>query len=152
MAVVLTEEMLSEMANTLQYLQSRLDETYNFGVSLEEKFDIDLVSNASGIDQDMDGWRNLLQLKLFKLTSIHKVWSTKSCKADVELFNGLCVKISDQIAVKMNECLVIQRYCLTKALFAPSVAAVEASAAADPNRTLRQLCSCPKDRHPLRTV
>ena len=102
MAVFLTEEMLSEMASKLQYLQSRLDETYNFGVNLEEEFDIELVSNMSGVDQDLDGWRNLWHVKICKLISIHKVWSTKSCKVDVELFNGLCVKISDQISVKMQ--------------------------------------------------
>ena len=114
MAVFLTEEMLSGMADTLQYLESRLDETYNFGVSLEEKFDIELVSNASGTDQDLDGWRNLWHVKICKLRSIHKVWSKKSCKADVKVFNGLCGKISDQIAVKMNECLFMQNYCVAK--------------------------------------
>ena len=73
MAVFLTEEMLSEMANTLHYLQSRLDETYNFGVSLEQKFDINLVSNASGMDQDLDGWRTLWQMNIYKLKFIHKI-------------------------------------------------------------------------------
>ena len=103
MAIHLTSQMLSDKAIRLHYLQSRVDETYNFGVSLEERFDIDLVSNVSGVDQYLVGWRNLMDMKICKLVSIHKVWSTKSCKADVELFNGLCVKISDQIAVKINE-------------------------------------------------
>ena len=87
MAVFLTEEMLSGMADTLQYLQSSLDETYNFGVSLEEKFDIELVSNVSGVDQDLDSWRNMWHVKICKLISIHKVWSAKPCKADTEVFN-----------------------------------------------------------------
>ena len=73
MAIHLTNQMLSEMTSKLQYLESRLDETYSFGVSLEEKFDIELVSNASGTDQGLDGWRNLWQLKIGKLKSIHQI-------------------------------------------------------------------------------
>ena len=33
----------------------------------------------------------------------------------MELFNGLCVKIGDQIAVKMDECLFMQNYCVSRA-------------------------------------
>ena len=126
MAVFLTEEMLSEMANTLQYLQSRVDETYKFGVSLEESFGINLVSHASGDAQDLRSWQKLWHMNILKLKSIHKIWSEGSGMVDVEIFNSLCAVAEHDITVKMNECLDMQRHCVIKAVFAPSVAAADA--------------------------
>ena len=135
MAIHLTSQMLSDMANTLQYLQSRVDETYKFGVSLEESFGIDLVSHASGDDQDLS-WQNLWHMNILKLRSIHKIWSAGSGKVDVEIFNSLCDGAMHDITVKMNECLDMQRHCVTRAVFAPSVAAVEAADAAAASSTM----------------
>ena len=90
MAIHLTDQMLSDMANTLQYLQSRVDETYKFGVSLEESFGINLVSHASGDAQDLLSWQKLWHMNILKLRSIHKIWSEGSGMVDMEIFNNLC--------------------------------------------------------------
>ena len=54
MAIPLTTDMLSDMKNMLDHLQWSINDTFKHAISLEEKYDIEIVSNANGSEQNLE--------------------------------------------------------------------------------------------------
>ena len=87
---------LSDMENMVDRLQSDLQKVYKFGVALETKFDVELVSEDES-EHSLDEWNEYWSYQIFKLKAIHKMWGSRdnsnNTPHEIRTFFTVCEKI-----------------------------------------------------------
>ena len=130
MAENLIKDVLSNMAKMLDNLENGLNDIYTFGISLEERFGIELRSSVNDDLVSLGKWRNFWQSNILKLQAMHKEWSMDFSKvSNIAEFNILFGTVDEAISLKIIECRLANEYCMNTAAAAVDDVAVAEDAA-----------------------